>query len=54
MDMDKIDDVKEDLISTENFSIFKTKTIEYRCCLIGILPFFFISDCIRCGICHFN
>lgn len=29
-----------------------TKKIEYQCCLIGILPFAYVSDCIRCGICH--
>ena len=31
-----------------------TKKIEYQCCLIGVLPFFYISDCIRCGICRFS
>ena len=29
----------------------KEKTIRYKCYFIGILPFFYISDCIRCGIC---
>ena len=32
--------------------ITRTKRIEYKCCVIGVLPFFYISDCIRIGFCQ--
>jgi hypothetical protein len=32
----------------------KPKKVEYRCYFLGLLPFFYISDCIRCGICVYR
>ena len=29
----------------------KPKKVEYQCYFISFLPFFYISDCIRCGFC---
>ena len=45
--------VVEKSIPTYTNYCFNTKTVDYKCCLIGILPFFYVKDCIKCGFCQF-
>ena len=48
------EETKTNTTCCENFFVElcqKPKKAEYQCYFISFLPFFYISDCVRCGFC---